>query len=151
MRLPSKLRFPVLVGLYLVVDTGTQIAFEATSRAIGDLPLGPQFLLAVATTPASWVAALLYFATYATWILILKFSSLGKAFPLTTLSYVTVPLASWLIFNEGVGLIPAIGIGLILAGVWLIGPEAEEREAAAREADRPGVRAGKVAKPAAGA
>ncbi|MGA0561350.1 EamA family transporter [Ancylobacter sp. VNQ12] len=131
MRVPPTLRFPMLVGVYLVVDTGTQIAFEATSRAIGDLPLGPEFLQAVAATPATWVAALLYFATYASWILILKFSSLGKAFPLTTLSYVTVPLAGWLIFNEGVGLIPAIGIGLILAGVWLIGPEAEEREIAA--------------------
>ncbi len=142
MRLASKLHFPVLVGFYLVVDTGTQIAFEATSRAIGDLPLGALFLQAVATTPAAWVAALLYFATYAAWILILKFSSLGKAFPLTTLSYVTVPLAGWLIFNQGVGLVPAIGIGLILAGVWLIGPEAEEREA-----DRPRVIAAEGAKP----
>ncbi|MBS7543937.1 EamA family transporter [Ancylobacter oerskovii] len=124
----ASLRFPVLVGIYLLVDTGTQIAFEATSRAIGDMPISPAFLQAVAQSPASWVAALLYFATYASWILILKYCSLGRAFPLTTLSYVTVPLASWLIFGEGVGLVPAIGIALILAGVWLIGPQ-EEQEA----------------------
>lgn len=122
----ASLRFPVLVGVYLLVDTGTQIAFEATSRAIGDMPISPAFLQAVAQSPASWVAALLYFATYASWILILKYCSLGRAFPLTTLSYVTVPLASWLIFGEGVGLVPAAGIALILAGVWLIGPQAEQ-------------------------
>jgi len=145
MKLAVPLRFPALVGAYLAVDTGTQIAFEAASRAIGDLPLGPEFLHAVAITPATWVAALLYFATYASWILILKYSTLGKAFPLTTLSYVTVPLASWLIFSEGVGLVPAIGIALILAGVWLIGPEAEERDAAAPLASS------KIAKPATGA
>ncbi|GLK85800.1 EamA family transporter [Ancylobacter defluvii] len=123
----ASLRFPVLVGVYLLVDTGTQIAFEATSRAIGDMPISPAFLQAVAQSPASWVAALLYFATYASWILILKYCSLGRAFPLTTLSYVTVPLASWLIFDEGVGLVPAAGIALILAGVWLIGPQAEQQ------------------------
>lgn len=131
------LRFPALVGLYLMVDTGTQIAFEATSRAIGDLPISPAFLEAVAQSPATWVAALLYFATYASWILILKYCALGKAFPLTTLSYVTVPLASWMIFDEGVGIVPAAGIALILAGVWLIGPEAEQAEPAAPETSEP--------------
>ncbi|GAB4066703.1 EamA family transporter [Ancylobacter sonchi] len=133
----ASLRFPVLVGIYLLVDTGTQIAFEATSRAIGDMPISPAFLQAVAQSPASWVAALLYFATYASWILILKYCPLGKAFPLTTLSYVTVPLASWLIFGEGVGLVPALGIALILAGVWLIGPEAEPNEAKTAEQAKP--------------
>lgn len=129
-RWAALLGFPLLVLIYLVVDTGTQIAFEASSRAIGDIPLSAEFLAAVAQSPASWVAAALYFATYASWVLILKSSTLVKAFPLTTLSYVTVPLASWFIFEEPIGVLPALGIVLILAGVWLIGPEAETPEPA---------------------
>ena len=136
-RLAMLLGFPLLVATYLAVDTGTQIAFEAASRSVGDVPLSLVFLDAVGRSPATWAAVVLYFATYACWVLILKSSTLAKAFPLTTLSYVTVPLASWFIFDESIGLLPALGIVLILAGVWLIGPEAERPEPAASKTSVP--------------
>ena len=58
-------------------------------------------------------------------MLVLKDTALSRAFPLTALSYVSVPLFAWLAFGEAVDARTAAGIGLILTGVALIGGGAE--------------------------
>lgn len=114
-------RLPLLVLAFLGVDTATQMAFKLAADAIGDVPLGTQFALAMAATPAAWLAVALYVATYALWMLLLKDTDLSRAFPLTALSYVTVPALGWLAFGEAVGMWTIAGIALILVGVALVG------------------------------
>lgn len=126
----ARTAFLPLLALYLAADTATQLAFKAAATAIGDLPLGPAFLLAAAGSASAWFAAAAYLATYALWILILQRSDLAQAFPLTALSYVTVPMGAWLIFGERIGLVPMLGIALIFCGVWLIGQEESEHQPA---------------------
>lgn len=122
---PAALRTVMLFGVFLAVDTATQLAFKAAAEAIGDLPLGLGFLAAAAGTGFAWMAVALYLATYVLWMLVLKDTALSRAFPLTALSYVTVPLFAWLAFAEAVNARTAAGIALILVGVALIGHGAE--------------------------
>ncbi|MFG1420250.1 hypothetical protein [Roseixanthobacter liquoris] len=86
----------LLFAAFLAADTATQIAFKASAEAIGDIPLGGAFLAAACAAPAAWIAVALYVATYVLWMMVLQGSSLSRAFPLTALSYVTVPLVAWL-------------------------------------------------------
>ena len=47
--------------------------------------------------------------------------NLSVAYPInTSLGYVLVILASWLLFRENLSLVQVGGIGLIVAGVWLV-------------------------------
>ncbi len=133
MRLPRAwtLGFLLLIGAFLAVDTLTQLAFKLAADGMGDLPLGTAYLVAAAHTPAIWIAAALYGVTYVLWMVVLQRTPLSQAFPLTALSYVTVPAAAWLAFGETIGPIPLAGIVLILGGVCLIGHESAEPEAAA--------------------
>ena len=55
------------------------------------------------------------------WMLILQQIDLSRAFPLTALTYITVPAAGLLLFHESVSPVQAAGIALILGGVVLVG------------------------------
>ncbi len=47
--------------------------------------------------------------------------NLSVAYPInTSLGYVLVILASWLIFKENITLVQLAGIGLIISGVWMV-------------------------------
>jgi drug/metabolite transporter (DMT)-like permease len=48
---------------------------------------------------------------------------LSRAFPLTALTYITVPALAFLFFGERLPLIRVAGIGVIIVGVILIGWE----------------------------
>ncbi|WP_029555016.1 EamA family transporter [Xanthobacter sp. 91] len=125
---PATVATLILVAVFLAVDTATQLAFKGAAEAIGDIPLGLDFLAAAAGTAFAWLAVGLYLATYVLWMLVLRTTALSRAFPLTALSYVSVPLFAWLAFGETVDARTAAGIGLILLGVALVG-HGEDAEA----------------------
>lgn len=129
------IRLPALLAAFLLVDTATQMAFKVAADAIGDVPLGLDFVARMAGTCAAWLAIALYLATYVLWMLVLKDTALSRAFPLTALSYVTVPVLGWLAFGERVGLTTATGIALIIGGVALIGAQAPAAEPSMPEPD----------------
>jgi multidrug transporter EmrE-like cation transporter len=110
-----------LIGAFLAFDTGVQITFKLAARELGDGVLDADWLAAAATSPTVWCAILLYLTVFVLWMQILQQIDLSRAFPLTALTYVTVPAAGLLFFHESVGLVQAGGIALILAGVVLIG------------------------------
>lgn len=110
-----------LVGAFLFFDTGVQIAFKLAGEQLGDGALDSNWLAAAAVSPTVWCAVLLYLTVFVLWMLILQQIDLSRAFPLTALSYVTVPAAGMLFFQESLNPAQAAGIALILAGVILVG------------------------------
>src|SRR5688572_23606775 len=110
-----------LFGIFLIFDTGVQIAFKIAARQLGDGDLNAEWLLAAANSPMVWFAVLLYLTVFVLWMLILQQIDLSRAFPLTALTYVTVPAAGLLFFNESLTLAQTGGIALILVGVVLVG------------------------------
>ena len=60
---------------------------------------------------AAWIAST------GCWLYVLRVAPLSRAYPLTSLSYVLIPLAGVLVFGERFGRLHGIGAVLIIAGV----------------------------------
>jgi drug/metabolite transporter (DMT)-like permease len=110
-----------LIGAFLFFDTAVQIAFKLAGEQLGDGALDANWLAAAAGSLTVWCAVLLYLTVFVLWMLILQQIDLSRAFPLTALTYVTVPAAGMLFFHESLTLAQAAGIALILVGVILVG------------------------------
>jgi multidrug transporter EmrE-like cation transporter len=110
-------------GLFVALDTATQIAFKVASGAVEGLSFGVRFLEVALSTPALWVTILCYVATFVVWMAVLMRMDLNRAFPLTALGYVTVPVLAFIVFGEHLPPLRIAGIGIIIAGVALIGWE----------------------------
>ena len=110
-----------IVGMFLLADTAVQIAFKIAGDRLGSGSLDVSWLATAASTPVMWLAIVLYFAVFVLWMLILQDMDLSRAFPLTALTYVTVPAAGILFFHETLDWQRSTGIALILIGVLLVG------------------------------
>ena len=110
-------------SVFLTLDTATQLAFKTASEKLEGMSFGLPFLEVALTTPAFWVAILCYIATFVVWMAVLTRMELSRAFPLTALTYVTVPALAFLFFGEHLPVLRVAGIAVIIAGVILIGWE----------------------------
>jgi drug/metabolite transporter (DMT)-like permease len=106
---------------FIVLDTGTQLAFKWGADGIGDMDFGLAMMAKAISLPGVWLATLGYIGVFVVWMAILRDMPLSRAFPMTGLVYVTVPLFAWFTFDEHIDLVRAGGIALIIAGVFLLG------------------------------
>jgi drug/metabolite transporter (DMT)-like permease len=118
----GRIRFG-LIALFLLFDTAVQIAFKLAGKQLGDGALDLAWLTAAARSPVVWCAILLYLTVFVLWMLILQQIDLSRAFPLTALTYVTVPAAGLVLFHETIDWTQTAGIALILVGVVLVGQQ----------------------------
>jgi multidrug transporter EmrE-like cation transporter len=109
-----------LWGLFLALDSGTQIAFKAGGNALNGIDFGIAWFDRFLATPAIWVGLAGYALAFGLWIAILQGSELTRAFTLQGATFATVPLGGWLFFGEQISLARAGGIALIIVGVTLI-------------------------------
>jgi multidrug transporter EmrE-like cation transporter len=109
-----------LWGLFLALDSGTQIAFKAGGNALNGVDFGIAWFDRFVATPAIWVGIAGYVIAFVLWIAILQGSELTRAFTLQGATFATVPLGGWLFFGEQISLARAGGIALIIIGVTLI-------------------------------
>jgi multidrug transporter EmrE-like cation transporter len=117
------LRLTVFWGLFIALDTATQIAFKATSEAVEGMDFGLNFLQVALSTPTLWITILCYVGTFIAWMAVLMRMDLNRAFPLTALSFVTVPILARVLFGEELPPLRIAGIAVIIAGVFMIGWE----------------------------
>ncbi len=108
---------------FIALDTGTQLAFKWGADQLTHLDFGMAMIERSLTLPGFWLAALGYAGTFVVWMMILRMMPLSRAFPMTGLAYVTVPLLAWLVFGDSIDLVRGIGIALIVAGVIALGSQ----------------------------
>jgi drug/metabolite transporter (DMT)-like permease len=120
---PSRWRQILIWLAFIGLDTGTQIAFKWGAEGLGDMDFGLGMLAKSVTLPGVWFAVIGYLGTFLVWMAILRDMPLSRAFPMTGLVYITVPLFAWGAFGEHIGLLRAGGIALIIFGVVLLGSE----------------------------
>jgi len=111
-----------LAGLVLAValDTVIQITWK---RAVGGVPENAPAATAARgalASPYFWLAMLAFAAQLVNWLRVLARADLSFAQPFTALSYVTVLALSRLLLHEHLAAGRLAGVGLILAGVFLI-------------------------------
>jgi drug/metabolite transporter (DMT)-like permease len=78
---------------------------------------GPAFLLAAATDVRVLSGIAAWAASTVCWLFVLRVAPLSRAYMLSSLTYVLVPLAGVLVFGEHVRRLHAVGMALIIVGV----------------------------------
>jgi len=106
---------------FIALDTGTQLAFKWGADGLADLDFGWAMLARALALPGVWLAAAGYAGTFVVWMMILRDMPLSRAFPMTGLAYVTVPLLAWIVFGDRIDLMRGLGIALIVGGVVALG------------------------------
>ncbi len=110
----------VLWALLIACESSGQIATKIGGDILGQTDFSLQRLHAVLLNPGVWVAIGCYIGAFFVWMLILRRSTLSLAFPLSSLVFVAVLLASWLGLNEQISLLHWIGVAVIIGGIALL-------------------------------
>jgi drug/metabolite transporter (DMT)-like permease len=117
------------VGLALLatlIATLGQLLLKSGMRQVGpvtraDLGHPLPLLVTVFTNPLILIAIPLYVAGFLTWLIVLSKLDLSYAYPFLAVTYVLVPLLSWLFLGEHVPLMRWMGIAVICIGLVLVG------------------------------
>ncbi len=104
----------VLIVVCTVLATIAQLSFKLSSASI-DLSL------ASLINPYLVVGLLAYGVTSLLFVAALKFGELSVLYPIWSLSFVWITIASIFLLDESVTLLNWAGIGLIISGISMIG------------------------------
>jgi multidrug transporter EmrE-like cation transporter len=106
----------VLLGAVaqVMLKRGMQIYGEVTLTNVW------RELIPVLSVPYVLVGFLLYGVSSVLWIAVVSQVDLSLAYPMVSVAYVVVVLASWLLLGEQVSALRAAGLALIVAGVVAI-------------------------------
>lgn len=94
-----------------------QVLFKMSSERLGD---GAAGFLNLAFDPWFILALVIYAIGTLVWMYVLKSVPLSRAHPIMALTFVLVPLSAAVFFQEPMTLKYWSGVGLILAGMFVI-------------------------------
>ncbi len=117
-RLSLRLTFGLAIAIAL--DTIVQLSWKTAVSEIPDVATPWAMVEATLSQPMFLVVIGLLLCQLVNWLQVLGCADLSFAQPLTSLSRVTVCLASVIFLNEKVSLIQLGGVFLVCAGVWFI-------------------------------
>ena len=109
----------------LAIETLGQVSLKLAGRSSGAFELDATSIHAALSTPWLWVGLACYLGAFAAWMGILEKSALSAAFPITAITFVTMLLASWAVLGEPMGWEKLLGSAIIVAGILLLGGDAE--------------------------
>jgi multidrug transporter EmrE-like cation transporter len=112
----------ILTGVML--NALAQLLLKAGARTLAGLPVsfaeaGVLAMRAVQSGPILGGLAC-YVVSVAVWILALTRVPVSVAYPMLSVGYVVNALAAWVLFAEQLSLQRVAGIGVIIAGCWLV-------------------------------
>jgi multidrug transporter EmrE-like cation transporter len=112
-----------LLALWTACEALGQVLFKRGIDAVdgGEAQFGPRTLRLALGSPAIWGGILVHIVEFAVWIEILGHLPLSVAFPLESISYVTVLLATRMLLRETVPQRRWLGVGLICTGIVVLG------------------------------
>lgn len=112
----------ILCGVLL--NAGAQLLLKAGVSAVGRFTFTPENVVPVglqlATQPPILAGLACYVVSVVVWILGLSRVDVSVAYPMLSLGYVVNALAAWWLFGEVVTMQRALGIGIILVGVYVV-------------------------------
>ena len=118
----------VLIVLLLLFDTFAQLAFKIAVTQLGEFPTQNinviwQYCLQLATNFYVICGVLALIFALFTWLTLISKVDLSFAHPMTSLAYVTIPLAGTFFLHEPLHWPQMLGIALIVIGVIVISDE----------------------------
>ncbi|MGH8184590.1 MAG: DMT family transporter [Rhodanobacteraceae bacterium] len=111
--------------LLLLIETLGQVAIKKAGIAVGAFELDRPSILKAVSTPWLWLGLACYLGQFAIWMKILEKSALSSAFPTSAIVFVAVMVASWAVFGDSMGWEKILGSAIIVAGILLLGSDAQ--------------------------
>jgi multidrug transporter EmrE-like cation transporter len=112
----------ILTGVLL--NAVAQLLLKAGARSIAGLAfnLDSSWVIAerLAFNPPILAGLFCYAVSVVVWILALSRVEVSIAYPMLSVGYVVNAIAAWLLFAEALSPARIAGIGVIIAGVWLV-------------------------------
>lgn len=132
MKAVARRSWPVLLAwlILLLLETLCQVSLKFAGHAIGAFDLNRASILAAVSTPWLWTAIGCYLGAFLAWMTILNKSSLSSAYPTSAIVFVSVMIASALVFGEPVHWEKALGSAIIVGGILMLGGDHREPAAA---------------------
>jgi drug/metabolite transporter (DMT)-like permease len=118
-KIPLRLAFWLAVTI--VLDTAVQLVWKLAAVTLPATLAPNQLIGAVLAEPLFIAVGLLFAGQALTWLKALDGADLSYVQSMTALSYVSVCGLSALLLGETITSLQALGIGLVLVGVWFIG------------------------------
>ena len=115
----SGLQLAALIGIPLAIAVG-QILFKITSSSITGKSAGV-LIEQLARSPYFWAALAIYGTATLAWIGAIRGIPISRAYMFMALSFVYVPLFSYLVLAERITTAQMIGTGIIVAGIVITG------------------------------
>jgi len=101
----------VLVGVLL--NAAAQLLLKAGTNA---MPLGPRLAL----EPHILGGLACYAVSVVVWVIALSRVPVSIAYPMLSIGYIVNALAAWYLFGETLSTMKLAGIGVIVAGVFMV-------------------------------
>lgn len=117
---PSRTASYALIAASILTASVGQALMKSGLAGVDGAGSALSVLSSAAGRPVVWVGLISYALSSALWLVVLSRVELSVAYPLGSLSYVIVVLAS-LVMGEYVGTLRWLGVALIVSGVWAIG------------------------------
>jgi multidrug transporter EmrE-like cation transporter len=113
-----------LVMTGVLLNAIAQLALKASVNETGIIHFDMQSLVSSAgsllTSLWLWVGLTCYAVSVVVWILALSRVDVSIAYPMLSVGYIVNAIAASQLFNEPLGLGKAIGIGVIILGVYIL-------------------------------
>lgn len=108
----------------VALNAAAQLGLKSATHVTGRIEADPASLWSsaqqIALVPAFWLALFAYGASVVVWVVGLSRVPVSQAYPFLSLGYVVTALAAWAWLGETVTWHRLLGIGVIIAGVWLV-------------------------------
>ncbi|HET7561531.1 MAG TPA: hypothetical protein VFJ87_04030 [Rhodanobacteraceae bacterium] len=107
--------------MLLAIETLGQIALKTAGGQIGPFELDRASILLALQTPWLWLGLACYLGQFVVWMVILEKSALSAAFPTSAIVFVSVMIASRVVFGDPMGWEKVLGSAVIVTGILLLG------------------------------
>jgi multidrug transporter EmrE-like cation transporter len=113
-----------LIFAGVLLNAGAQLLLKAGTNAVGQFEFSAANIVPVgmklALEPHIMGGVACYVVSLIVWIMGLSRVDVSIAYPMLSIGYVLNALAAWYLFGESVSAQKLVGIGFIIAGVYLV-------------------------------
>jgi len=103
-----------------VIDTLSQIFMKYASLSLSTDSFSVTWFVELLNSPFAYLAILTDITMFFCWIFILKKAKLSVAFPISSISFITILIAGSVVFHETIANEQYLGTIILLTGIYLI-------------------------------
>ena len=117
----SVLALACVVALAVAAHITLKVGMDRVGQVGADELQSPIGLaVSMVSTPLVVIAIPLFAASFVAWTIALSRMQLSVAYPALSMTYVLIPVASWVLLNEPISMLHWVGMAVVVTGVLMV-------------------------------